>query len=103
MTPDDLESAIARTGHERYRYLVSDANPDVVSREGYRRVVREIASGEAPRPLVPLAESINAHRLGFQQCWFSTKDDACGCSGVRCHLLGRIVGLVDCVECLKKR
>ena len=28
MTPADLENVIARTGHERFRWLVSDANPD---------------------------------------------------------------------------
>lgn len=45
MTPNDLETVIARTGHERYRWLVSDANPDAESREGYRRVVRDLAAG----------------------------------------------------------
>lgn len=100
MTSEDLERVIAATGHERYRWLTSDENPDAWSREGYRRLVSELAGGETVPAKVPLAESVRASRLGFQRCWFSTKDDACGCSGVRCHLRGRIVSLRDCVDCL---
>jgi hypothetical protein len=55
MTPDDLETVVARTGHERFRWLTSEANPDVESREGYRRYVREQAAGATPAEYPPLA------------------------------------------------
>jgi hypothetical protein len=56
--------------------------------------------GPSPQASISLAESLNATRVGFNQCWFSTRADACGCSGVQCHLKGRVVGLADCVACL---
>lgn len=107
MTGTDLETVIARTGgHERFRELTAEDNPDVRQRDAYRALVARLAAGEPLAPpaagpdVVPLSDSLRVVRLGFQRCWFSTQDDACGCSGVRCHLLGRIVSLLDCVECL---
>ncbi len=42
-----LNRVIEATGVERYRWLCSEANPDVATREGYRRLVLERA-GEKP-------------------------------------------------------
>src|SRR4051794_37482745 len=64
------------------------------------RCAEVAAAAEYPPVAIPVQDSIRATQLGFHRCWFSTKDSACGCSGVRCHLLKRIVGLADCVECL---
>lgn len=54
MTQDDLETVIARTGHERFRWLTSDDNPNVAQREGYRRIVREMAADTPPAAYPPL-------------------------------------------------
>ena len=52
MTLDDaLTIVIARTGHERYRWLTSDANPDATQRDGYRASILRQAG--APAPPVP--------------------------------------------------
>lgn len=109
MTTDQLDRVVTSHG-ERWRYLTSDANPDAAQREAYRALVVRLASGVEPSPdsarrqtdphRVPLASALTAQRLGYAKCWMSTRDDACGCSGVRCHLLGRVVSLRDCVRCL---
>lgn len=64
MTTHDLGTAVARTGHERYRWLTSDANPDAFRREGYRRIVREIAAGPWPPPPKPAAYPPLLEQLG---------------------------------------
>jgi hypothetical protein len=106
MTAADLEAVIARDGHERYRWLTSDDNPDEASREGYRRIVAEKAAGtphvEPVQPAHDFAELRNATKLGSAQCWFSERDAGCGCDGLQCHLLGRRINIYDCVACLKK-
>lgn len=48
-----LNIVIARTGHQRFRFLCSEANPDPVSREGYRRAVLTMAGEPAPEPPPP--------------------------------------------------
>lgn len=63
MTSIDLEKVIAQTGHERYRWLTSDANPDAESREAYRRLVARLAAAglsapPEPPPYPPLAEQL---------------------------------------------
>lgn len=45
-----LDIVIARTGHERFRFLCSEANPSRDSREGYRALVLDMAEGRAPAP-----------------------------------------------------
>jgi len=98
-----LDTVVARTGHERFRWLCSDDNPDAVQREGYRGVVLGLAgqpASETPPVLPPLAVSINAVRLGFRQCFYSSHE-GCGCAGTHCYRFGRIVQLRECVECLK--
>lgn len=73
MTPAQLESVVAATGHDRYRWLTSEANPDTDRREGYRRIVaakaEAMASGEPPaypslaRQAVNLAGSLASHAV----------------------------------------
>lgn len=41
-----LEIVVARTGHNRYRWLCSDANPDEEARAAYRRLVAFLAAEE---------------------------------------------------------
>lgn len=96
-----LEVVVARTRHERYRWLCSDENPNTEQREGYRRIVLEKAGQPAPAPAqsVPLSTSLRAARLGFRQCFYSSHE-GCGCSGTHCFYKGRIVELRECVECL---
>lgn len=43
-----LEIVAAETGHRRYLWLCSAANPDPVSRDAYRRLMVRIATGAAP-------------------------------------------------------
>lgn len=112
MTAADLETVVARTGHERYRWLTSDANPDAASRDGYRRIVRDQAAAPWPPPAagpaasqaepVGFDELRNATKLGSKNCWFAEHDAGCGCNGLQCHLLGRPINIYDCVECLRR-
>lgn len=106
MTSTDLEAVVARTRHERFRWLVSDENPDAAQRESYRNLVARLAKGDAPaapvRQLIPLSTTLHAQKHGSRNCWFSYKDSACGCSGLKCHLHKRVVQIGDCVECLKR-
>lgn len=70
MTTEQLESVIAATGHDRFRWLTSGANPDPVSREGYRRLV--VARAEAvaadPSAYPPLATQA-ANLAGSLRDW----------------------------------
>ena len=43
---EQLDLVVERTKHERYRWLCSDENPDVESREGYRAEVIRQATGQ---------------------------------------------------------
>ena len=42
--PEALDILVAHTGHERYRWLCSDDNPDQAQRDAYRRLVIEQAN-----------------------------------------------------------
>ncbi len=53
---DALEIMVARTKHERYRWLTSDDNPDVVQREEFRALLVKQAS-ELP-PLIQQAGTL---------------------------------------------
>jgi hypothetical protein len=53
MTPEDLEVVISRTGHERFRRLTSDANPDVAQRDAYRKLVARLAREDVPTAEYP--------------------------------------------------
>jgi hypothetical protein len=62
-----------------------------------------IADTQPNQPLpgmAPLASSLRAVRLGFRQCLYSSHE-GCGCTGTHCFAKGRIVGLADCIDCLK--
>lgn len=54
MTSAQLDIACARHGTDRYRWLVSDDNPDVASRDAYRDLVSRVASDDydSTRPAV---------------------------------------------------
>lgn len=43
-----LEIVVKRTGHERYRFLVSDANPDKWGRDAYR--LEMVRMADEPEP-----------------------------------------------------
>jgi hypothetical protein len=47
---ESLEIVISRTGHSAFRRLTSDDNPNVAQRDGYRRLMVEMATGKAPTP-----------------------------------------------------
>jgi len=103
MTASDLDAVVAVAGHERYRYLTSDVNPDAESREGYRRLVREKAEALAglppPRPAVP-----NAYQIQLQQvreCPHAGPA-SCGCNAVRrCAIYNRDVAIEQCLRCVR--
>jgi hypothetical protein len=59
-----LDIIIARTGHERYRDLCADDNPDVVQRDAYRGLVVRLALGLPLEPTAapdPATEQLQAH------------------------------------------
>ncbi|MDG3003257.1 hypothetical protein [Paludisphaera mucosa] len=108
MTEDDLDLVMERTGHERFRWLVSDANPDAAKRAGAWATVAEMAAGfragPAPRPpastpaRIPLADALRATERA-RECP-AAGPAACGCTGARsCSKLGRDVTLDDCIGC----
>lgn len=45
-----METEIARSRHERYRWLCSDDNPSEDSREAYRRLMVQIVEDAPPDP-----------------------------------------------------
>lgn len=60
-----LSHVIEKTGHERYRWLTSEANPDEKARTGYRRLVVEryqqlLSEPEYP-PLFEQAKGAGRH------------------------------------------
>lgn len=56
MNQDHVESAVARTGHDRLRWLASDDNPDEAQRKGYRRIVSRMSDPDAALEYPPLIE-----------------------------------------------
>lgn len=112
MTDAQLGIVIARTGHERYRWLTREDNPDVAQRDGYRALVAGMADDvpaaqavEPPTPpspvLAPLSEALRASNLGGRNCPHGSAPKTCNCSSLSaCSLLGRDVRLDDCISCL---
>jgi hypothetical protein len=80
MTPEDLEAVVARTGHERYRWLTSDANPDVAQRDAYRELVVRLAREDVPPgeypPLHIQAGNLAKAAVRFAASGFKTADRA---------------------------
>jgi len=104
MTGDQLDRVVATTGHDRYRWLTSEANPDELQREAYRRLVERLAAGPLPppRPVADLSGTRKAMRMGKLACLYAGPP-ACGCSGShRCYALGRDATLRDCMVCLRE-
>jgi hypothetical protein len=98
MTPGQLETAVARTGAGRLRWLTSDANPDPESRDGYRRYVERVASEPVPEP------EPNPHMALLKLVRECPRGGpaSCGCNAVRrCSALGRDVAMSECLECAK--
>lgn len=109
MSPEQLNKVVAATGHERFRWLVSDANPDEAQRGAYRDTVAMLAEGtvkavEPPPPTPTFGPEVRkALWLGRLDCLYAGPPD-CGCSGShKCHHLGRDATLGDCVRCLGAR
>jgi hypothetical protein len=71
-----LGAVVARTGHERYRWLCSDDNPDVVQRESYRRSMLD-QCGQAPSypPAIVQAGNALGAAAAFIMDGFRTVDD----------------------------
>lgn len=107
MTDDQLESVIADTGIERFRWLTSDANPDETSREGYRRLVREKAealdgSGATAAPVDPPAPNPHAVLLKLVRDCPHAGPASCGCNAVRrCAIYNRDVAIEQCLRCVR--
>lgn len=55
-----LEIVVSITRHERFRWLTREANPDVESRDAYRRQVLKMAGHPAPEP-TPEDVALRAH------------------------------------------
>lgn len=74
---DALEIVVARTRHERYRWLCSDDNPDVEQRDGHRRHMLD-QCGHVPSypPAVVQAGSALGAAARFVMDGFRTVDDA---------------------------
>lgn len=61
-----LEIVIARTGHERYRALVAEDNPDLFQRDAYREAVIRQAGGQPdPPPPRPAGPPLSARIAGL--------------------------------------
>ena len=113
MTTEQLESVIAATGHDRFRWLTSGANPDPVSREGYRRLVRDRAEALIaappsyplpPQPPEPPPAEPNAHLalLKLARACPHAGPASCGCNSVRrCARYNRDVAMSECLACVR--
>jgi hypothetical protein len=55
---DALELVVAATGHERYRWLCSEDNPDPGSRDGYRGLMVRLSAGDEAAPSAPTPEDL---------------------------------------------
>ncbi len=95
-TYGQLESVVARTGCERFRWLTSEENPYAASREDYRLLVARLAEGEQPRPptVKETLDSLDAVR----RCPHLVPA-ACGCSFGRCSQYDRETSYRECLDC----
>ena len=100
MLDDALEIVIARTNHERYRWLCSDDNSNISQRDGYRVQVLLLAGYEfPPLPIIPLPDLRT-----FRHCLYASDFVAGCCSApatVRCHWLNQTICSATCTDCLK--
>jgi len=117
MTPDQLEIVVARTGHERFRWLTGEDNPDAERREAYRAIVAEWAEARWPMqaegdgdPTPAVGATAAPPRLTLatirtrmgRSCFYGGPPPCGTCQGLAwCHALGRVVSVRDCTACLK--
>ena len=116
MTLDEaLEKGIAKTGHERFRYLCLE-HPDEATRAKHVAYVMAKASGQAMgrgivsasrgrvaarEEVIPLADALRRRRL-VRACLFRGKPK-CGCTGsAACALAGKDRTQRECEECVAR-
>lgn len=100
-----LDLVVSRTGHQRYRWLCSEDNPDTEQRAAYRRLVISQAVDQPTAGisavLMPAVESIAALKL-VRRCHYRSVP-SCGCEPGRCGLRGgKWVSDQDCLTCVSK-
>lgn len=71
-----LPIAIARTGHERFRFLCSDDNPDIESRDGHRTLMLQLAGGPQYPQLAKQAANLRRALFDWAVSGFSMTDEA---------------------------
>ena len=123
-----LEIVVNLTHHERFRWLVSDDNPDDNSREGYRAFVLDAAVNGLPAqvPYVPPEEALARLTMSsgeslallaeMKECPYRTTETECGCGGLAKCDLGKgkfvtqangetisVVNHQDCFACLQEQ
>jgi hypothetical protein len=57
-----VDVMVTRTGHERFRWLCSEENPDEGQRDGYRYQVVAMATGTPPEPPGLFRKAVNLAR-----------------------------------------
>ncbi|MGO9111943.1 MAG: hypothetical protein ACLP9L_22180 [Thermoguttaceae bacterium] len=95
-----LGIVVAISGHERYRALCDEANPDQAQRDAFRRLMLMLAGGAPDPDLIPLPKALALHRL-MRACPYRSVWPPCGCSGARCGLRAAIVSHRDCLDCVR--
>lgn len=106
MTINELDIAVARTKHERLRYLTSLDNPDEASREAWRRKTERIAS-ELYRPETGVTETSvtrtsvteTMERLKLVKTCQHLVEPTCGCNFGRCSLYDKPTSYPECIAC----
>jgi hypothetical protein len=100
-----LAEALDIDGTDRMRWLCSDENPNTVSREGYRRLVIELAEGrklpgvELSGAAIPPAE-LMAKIQEAKKCQWLEKTPDCGCLWGKCKKYGGEKNARECIECV---
>lgn len=94
---------MASTGHERFRALCDDGNPDIPQRDGYRALMVSQATGR-PFPAPKSRPSIRATLEGLEAARKCSHRilPACGCSWGSCRLHEREVAAQECIACKLK-
>lgn len=102
-----VEIVIARTKHERFRYLCSDDNPN---REAWRAHVISEATGEPRQPAITSNPTVQRQRLLatlVKACPYRENTSSCGCGASKCHAAwgsSRIdpqaANMQDCLDCV---
>jgi hypothetical protein len=96
-----LDRLVDRPDHRRLAELCDGSNPDAWQRDGYRRRVIAIATGESP-PARPTAVESIADLALVRACPFrSVGADGCSCG--RCALRnGGKVATSQCLACIRQ-